>query len=86
MVYLEALAAGTPVLAWEPSSVASMVRTHGTGLVAGGDVVSDLEEAERRFPGMRDHAREVFENQFTEVRWLRVITSLYRELLAEPAR
>lgn len=81
MVYLEALAAGTPVLAWEPSSVAAMVRRHGTGLVVG-NVISDLEEAERRFPGLRSHARAVFEDEFTEASWLDAMTSLYREVVA----
>jgi glycosyltransferase involved in cell wall biosynthesis len=32
LVYVEALAAGLPVLAWDPCSVASMIRSDGTGV------------------------------------------------------
>jgi glycosyltransferase involved in cell wall biosynthesis len=75
MVYLEALAAGTPVLAWEPSVVSDMVREEGTGLVVG-DLSEALREAEITFPRMRLRCREVFEERYTKDAWLRSIERL----------
>jgi glycosyltransferase involved in cell wall biosynthesis len=70
MVYLEALAAGTPVLAWEPSVVSDMVREEGTGLVVG-DLSEALRDAETTFPSMRLRCRAVFEERYTKHAWLR---------------
>jgi glycosyltransferase involved in cell wall biosynthesis len=75
MVYLEALAAGTPVLAWEPSVVSDIVREEGTGLVAG-DLSVALREAETIFPSMRLRCRAVFEERYTKEAWLRSMGSL----------
>ena len=81
MVYLEALSAGTPVLAWEPSSVAGMVREEGTGLV-----VEDLSEAlplaEQTFPSMRQRCRAVYEERYTEEAWLSAIEGLFHEVMS----
>lgn len=76
MVYLEALASGTPVLAWPVSAVAGMVREQGTGRIAG-ELVSSLELAAREFPSLRAHCRSVFESRFTEQAWLGAIRSVY---------
>lgn len=81
MVYLEALAAGTPVLAWQPSAVADLVRQEGTGLVVE-DLASDLQAAEENFPTLRAHCRAVFEARYTEEAWM---TSI-RDLLAGAGR
>lgn len=69
MVYLEALAAGTPVLAWEPSVVSDMVREEGTGLVVS-DLSEALGEAATTFPAKRLRCRAVFEERYTKEAWL----------------
>jgi glycosyltransferase involved in cell wall biosynthesis len=70
MVYLEALAAGTPVLAWEPSVVSDLVREEGTGLVVG-NLPEALHDAENIFPSLRRRCRVVFEERYTKEAWLR---------------
>jgi glycosyltransferase involved in cell wall biosynthesis len=50
MVYLEALAAGTPVVAWEPSSVAQLVAAEGTGIVGGSALEVSLARARDEVP------------------------------------
>jgi glycosyltransferase involved in cell wall biosynthesis len=84
MVYLEALAAGTPVIAWEPSVVSTMVREDGTGLVAGG-LAATLEEADRSFPGLRGQCRSVFEAKYTRQSWLASVEGLFGVLVGAAA-
>jgi glycosyltransferase involved in cell wall biosynthesis len=80
MVYLEAIAAGTPVLAWRPSSVAGMVEQHGTGLVVD-DLRACLERADREFPALRRHCRKVFKSHFTVDSWIEAISLVYAEAI-----
>lgn len=77
LVYLEALAAGTPVLSWEPSTVASMVSADGTGLVGGPDLESDLDQADRAFGDLRAHCRQIFEARYTQDAYVASIRSIY---------
>lgn len=77
MVYVEALALGTPVMAWKPSSVADLVARDGTGLVVH-DLHEALETAEDTFEALRGRCRDVFERSYTERRWLTQMTSIYR--------
>lgn len=81
-VYLEALAAGTPVLASPASVVGRLAAEQGTGLVVTGLLADDLHAAEARFPGLRSHCRHVFEAQYAEAAWVRRIESVYAELPA----
>ncbi|MEU7039253.1 glycosyltransferase family 4 protein [Streptomyces sp. NPDC046237] len=80
-VQIEALAAGLPTLAFEGSSVAESVRTHGTGLVTSWDVpfAPVLAEAAALFPTLREHCRQIYTDHFTERAWLSRITTVYEE-------
>ncbi|MEU6947471.1 glycosyltransferase family 4 protein [Streptomyces sp. NPDC046316] len=80
-VQIEALAAGLPTLAFEGSSVAESVRTHGTGLVTSWDVpfAPVLAEAAALFPTLRAHCRQIYTDHFTERAWLSRITTVYEE-------
>ncbi|WP_329124955.1 glycosyltransferase family 4 protein [Streptomyces sp. NBC_01353] len=80
-VQIEALAAGLPTLAFDGSSVAESVRTHGTGLVTGWDkpLAPVLAEAATLFPSLRAHCRQVYADHFTEQAWLSRITTVYEE-------
>ncbi|MDP9986464.1 glycosyltransferase involved in cell wall biosynthesis [Arthrobacter oryzae] len=77
LVYMEALAAGTPVLAWEPSVVASFIRDDGTGAVVRGLLSDALEAADKSFPSMRSHCRQVFERKYRESSWAEGIRGIY---------
>jgi glycosyltransferase involved in cell wall biosynthesis len=76
-VYLEALAAGLPVLAWPESVVGDLVAEEGTGLVATGALGEDLARARTSFPGLQQHCREVFDGRYTESAWLAAIEEVY---------
>jgi glycosyltransferase involved in cell wall biosynthesis len=80
-VYLEALAAGTPVLAWQPSSVASLVALDGTGLVVQ-NLDAAIKQADSVFHSLRDHCRKVFEKKYTEGTWLDQIERLYEDVVS----
>ena len=81
-VYLEALAAGLPVLASSQSVVGTLVRQQRTGLVMSADLESDLLDA-ADFDSRREHVREVFKANYTEARWVAVMTDLYRRIVIE---
>lgn len=85
MVYLEALAAGTPVIAWEPSVVSGMVREDRTGLVAGEDAAATLFEASKSFPDLRERCRAVFDARYTRESWLASMEDLFRALIGSAA-
>jgi glycosyltransferase involved in cell wall biosynthesis len=81
-VYLEALAAGLPVLAWPQSIVGTLVARDATGLVTSGDLAADLAHADREFPTLADHCREVFERLYSEHAWVTAMTDVYRSVVA----
>jgi glycosyltransferase involved in cell wall biosynthesis len=85
MVYAEALAVGLPVLAFEPSAVADFVRRDGSGWATSwsNDLGATLQYAARRFPGMRETCRRVFDENYTEHAFVNRIVSVYRSVLAE---
>ncbi len=83
-VYLEALAAGLPVLAWPQSIVGTLVREEGTGFVTSGDLAADLERARQEFPGLVAQCRATFAERYSEDAWVTAMTSLYREAIAAP--
>ncbi len=80
-VYLEALAAGTPVLASPHSVVGSLVAAEGTGLVLTDDLAADLERAGDSFPGLVEHCRGTYESTYTETAWVSAIEVVYRDVL-----
>ena len=79
-VYLEALAAGTPVVASRESVVGSLVASEGTGLVMTGDLTADLAEAAARFPGLVDHCRRTYASRYTEDAWVAAVDQVYRDV------
>lgn len=82
MVYIEALCAGLPVLTWAPSVVQQLVETQGTGIVADHvDLETALARAERSFPSLRSHCREIFEMNYTESRVIGRLEKVYEEAI-----
>lgn len=77
LVYMEALAAGTPVLAWEPSVVSSFIDEDGTGAVVRGSLAEALVAADAAFPSLRLHCRKVFERRYRESQWVEGIRDIY---------
>ncbi len=80
-VYLEALAAGLPVVARPESIVGSLVQVEGTGFVSAGDTPADIDRAEALFPALHAHCRAQFEAHYTEQAWVETMVSLYRDIL-----
>ncbi len=80
LVMIEALACGTPVIAWRCGSVPEVIDDGVTGFI-----VDSLEQAARavgRVPALsRRRCRQVFEERFTAARMTRDYVRLYRRLL-----
>ena len=83
-VYLEALAAGLPVVAWPQSIVGQLVEREGTGFVASGSVPDDIQRADQEFPALIPHCRDVYENRYTETAWIKAAEALYADVLRAP--
>jgi glycosyltransferase involved in cell wall biosynthesis len=81
-VYLEALAAGLPVVAGPRSIVGQLVERDGTGFVMSGSVADDIDRADSHFPGLMAHCRTVYEDLYTEAAWLSAIQGVYGDVLA----
>lgn len=92
-VYLEALSAGLPVLAWPQSVVGTLVAQHGTGIVATGaatagspgTLAEDLDRADAEFPHLHEHCRAVFDAHYTDAAWLRAIEAVYGDVRTDTA-
>jgi glycosyltransferase involved in cell wall biosynthesis len=83
LVYLEALACGTPVLAWEPCVVSSFIAADGTGIVGGSAGIEEsIRAADALFPSLRSHCRSVFEARYTESEWVPALGHVYASALA----
>jgi glycosyltransferase involved in cell wall biosynthesis len=83
LVYIEGLSCGVPTLAFEPNVVAAAVAQEGTGYVGCWDALDDaLAGARKRFDGLRQHCRRVFEERYTEKIFIERRLTLYRELLS----
>ena len=84
MVYAESLAAGLPILAFEPSSVADFVRRDKSGWVTSwsDDLERTLKNAAQRFPLMRTTCRAVFDDNYTEEEFVRRLMSVYGSIIA----
>lgn len=81
-VYLEALAAGLPVIAGARSVVGQLVQRAATGIVASGSVADDIDRADAEFPGLIGHCRNVYETLYTETAWVKAILGVYGDVLA----
>ena len=81
-VYLEALAAGLPVVAWPQSIVGTLVARDGTGVVtAGQDLARELDEVERSRARIAQRCLEVFERDYSERAWVEAMTGVYRSVM-----
>lgn len=76
-IYLEALAAGTPVLASPQSIVGRLVAEEGTGIVAAGSFADELATATAAFPGLRERCRATYDEKYTEQAWVAAIEKVY---------
>jgi glycosyltransferase involved in cell wall biosynthesis len=81
-VYLEALAAGLPVVAGPRSIVGQLVARDGTGFVMSGSVLDDIVRADAEFPGLSAHCRRVYEKLYTETAWVTAMEAVYADVMA----
>ena len=83
LVCLEALSAGTPVLAFEDIPAGAAVAALGIGVTgARTDVARLVERAAREFPDLREHCVDVHRRRFTPDAWLRSIEVVYARAIA----
>jgi glycosyltransferase involved in cell wall biosynthesis len=80
-IYLEALAAGLPVVAWPPSIVGQLVAQDATGFVTSGSVTDDIARADAEFPALSVHCRGVFERRYTERAWVAAAEAVYADVV-----
>jgi len=82
LVYAEALAAGLPVLAWEPNVVARWADADGTGAKTTWhvDLAATLAEVEAAFPSLRARCRAIFEERYSERAYVQRAEELYAAL------
>jgi glycosyltransferase involved in cell wall biosynthesis len=85
LVLIEAMACGTPVLAYRRGSIPEVIDHGVTGFVC--DNLDEMAEAVPRIPEIsRQRCREVFESRFTVERMVRDYVALYERLIATPVR
>jgi glycosyltransferase involved in cell wall biosynthesis len=82
-VYLEALAAGLPVIAGARSIVGQLVERDGTGILMSGSVADDISRADAKFPELIAHCRDVYQKFYTEAAWLSAMQGVYGDVLAK---
>jgi glycosyltransferase involved in cell wall biosynthesis len=83
LVYIEALGAGLPVVAFPPNTVADALAADGTGLVASwGSLPAALDEAVRTFDQLRARCRQAYRDRYSEAAFVNRRTALYREVVA----
>ncbi len=81
LVMIEALACGTPVIAWRCGSVPEVIDEGVTGFIV--DSLDEAVQAAERVPSLsRRRCREVFEQRFSVARMTRDYLALYGRLLA----
>ena len=80
LVMIEAMACGTPVIAWDCGSVREIVSHGETGFIV--DSEDEAMDAIRVIPSIdREHVRRVFEHRYTAHVMARSYLALYRRLL-----
>lgn len=89
-VYLEALAAGLPVVATAGNSAADDVAEHALGRTvpaepADGELAAALDDVRRGGEGLRARVRESFAARYTPETWVRGVIELYRPTAAPVA-
>ena len=84
LVYMESLRAGRPVVAFEANAAARDIRANGG---RGGEVFKDWDDLAKAVealsyrPNAGREAREVYEEKFSTVAWLRAIESVYESVI-----
>jgi glycosyltransferase involved in cell wall biosynthesis len=80
LVMIEAMACGTPVIAYRSGAVPEVMEQGHTGFIV--EELKDAVEAARRVPELsRRRCREVFEKRFTSTRMAEDYVQLYRRLI-----
>jgi glycosyltransferase involved in cell wall biosynthesis len=82
-VYLQALAVGTPVIAWAGSSAADDVAASGSGLVLDdwARLPAAIVRIRSEWGRFSARARERYVQRYTERRWLTSVQSVYEGVL-----
>lgn len=81
LVMIEAMACGTPVIAWRNGSVEEIIEEGVSGFIV--DSHEEAVEAVKRLPALERHrVREVFLERFTASRMAEDYVKLYKTLLA----
>jgi glycosyltransferase involved in cell wall biosynthesis len=79
LVFIEALACGTPVIAYRRGSVPEVLDHEQTGFIC--DTLEEMVKAVTHISSVdRRHCREVFEEQFTVERMTQAYLSLFEQL------
>jgi glycosyltransferase involved in cell wall biosynthesis len=81
LVYAEALATGTPVLATWPAAAAGMVQRDGSGMAVPSVTGDVVRAAHDEFLRLRVAARRAFEQRYTEAAHVAALELLYREAM-----
>jgi len=77
---IEAMACGTPVIAYRSGAVPEVMEEGHTGFIVEG--VEDAVEAVRRVPELsRKRCREIFDQRFTTARMAQDYVHLYERLI-----
>jgi glycosyltransferase involved in cell wall biosynthesis len=85
LVMIEAMACGTPVVAWRGGSVEEVLEPGVTGFIV--DNLEDAAAAVERTEGLsRCACRAAFESRFTAARMARDYLAIYEGLVAEASR
>jgi glycosyltransferase involved in cell wall biosynthesis len=80
LVMIEAMACGTPVIAYRGGAVSEVMEQGNTGFIVKG--LEDAVEAVRRVPELsRKRCREVFEQRFTATRMAQDYLQVYEQLI-----
>ena len=80
LVMIEAMACGTPVIAYEGGAVAEVIEEGRTGFIV--TELEDAIEAVRRVPDLsRARCRQVFEKRFTATRMARDYVKVYMRII-----
>ncbi|MDD2353331.1 MAG: glycosyltransferase family 4 protein [Atribacterota bacterium] len=82
LVMIEAMACGTPIIAYRHGSVPEVMEEGHTGFIVTG--LEDAIDAARRIPELsRKRCREIFEQRFTATRMAQDYLTLYERLINE---
>lgn len=83
LVYIEALAAGLPVIAYQPNAAADLVRKDGTGMAVTWNQPLEalLTSARESFPALRSHCRDVFESTYSPASYVQGLEAVYADAI-----